>query len=74
MKLTHFGKRVMAAIGALMIVAVISLCGYVCLCDKAYRIHLDQQAFNVLFFVTVLPILCYSLVSCIEIIRHGRRL
>lgn len=74
MKLTHFGKRVMAAIGALMIIAVISLCGYVSLFGKASRIHLNQQAFNVLFFVTVLPILCYLLVSCIEIIRHGRLL
>ena len=74
MKLTHFGKRVMAAIGALMIIAVISLCGYVSLFNKASRIHLNQQAFNVLFFVTVLPILCYLLVSCIEIIRHGRLL
>ena len=74
MKLTHFGKRVMAAIGALMIIAVISLCGYVSLFEKASRIHLNQQAFNVLFFVTALPILCYLLVSCIEIIRHGRLL
>ncbi len=74
MKLTHFGKRVMAAIGALMIITMISLCGYVSLFDKAYIIHLDQQAFNVLFLVTVLPILCYLLVSCIEVIRHGRRL
>ncbi len=71
-RLTNFGKRVMATLALIVVCILMGLGGFVAVWDKACKIGIDQQAFNVLFFVTVLPISCYCITVLVDIIRHGR--
>jgi len=56
--LTQFGKRVMATMALIIAAAIIVVLGIFVLGNLAYRLHLNQQAFNVLAILVVLPICC----------------
>jgi hypothetical protein len=70
-QLTHFGKRVMA--GVLLVIAstLMIAAAIVVLEDWAYKIHISQDAFNVLF-VFGLAIYSKILVDMVCIIKHGK--
>jgi len=71
-QLTTFGKKVMA-IAAIVIAAVVILTlGFFILGDHADRLHINQQAFNVLAILCVLPICCIVIAHFICFIRDSR--
>lgn len=49
-RLTNFGKRVMATLALIVVCILVGLGGFVAVWDKACKIGIDQQAYNVLFF------------------------
>ena len=70
--LTPFGKRVFAIAALILAIAVILFLGYFVLADKAYRFHVNQQAFNVIVILTVLPVCCMVIAHVICFIRESR--
>ena len=71
-KLTHFGKRVMAGVGLVLLCAVVVFIGVVMMTGSGDMFHINPKAFNVIGIVIVLPILCKLIIDMIFIIRHGR--
>lgn len=56
MKLTNYGKRFVRVTGAILCALVFIMGAIVCLGDLAYLFRVNQQAYNVLFIVCVMPI------------------
>lgn len=56
MKLTNYGKRFVMVAGAILCALVFVLGAIVCLGDLAYILKVNQQAYNVLFIVAVMPL------------------
>lgn len=71
-QLTTFGKKVMAIAAIITAIAVILALGFFVLGDHADKLHLNQQAFNVLAILCVLPICCIVIAHFIVFIRDSR--
>ncbi len=71
-KLTQFGKRVMATMALIVASAAVIGLGFMILAEKASKLHLNQQAFNVLAIMVVLPILCTVIASAYCSIRDSK--
>ena len=56
MKLTNYGKRFVMVAGAILCALVFVLGAIVCLFDLAYTFKVNQQAYNVLFIMCVMPL------------------
>lgn len=56
MRLTDFGKRVIMTASVILLAAIFVLGAIVCLFDLAYAFRINQQAYNVLFIMCVMPI------------------
>ena len=56
MKLTNYGKRFMMTAGANLCAIVFLIGGVVCLFDLAWRVGVNQQAYNVLFIMAIMPV------------------
>lgn len=69
MRLTNYGKRFVRVTGAILCALVFVLGSIVCLGDFAYIIRINQQAYNVLFIVAVMPVSC---ISCVDLISKLR--
>lgn len=69
--LTQFGKRVMATAVLIIAAAVIVVLGIFVLGNHAYRLHLNQQAFNVLAIMVVLPICCMVISHNVFFLKDG---
>ena len=70
MRLTNYGKKVVMVTGAILCALVFVLGSIVCLGDLAYIIRINQQAYNVLFIVGVMPVCCISGVDIISKLRR----
>ena len=71
-QLTKFGKRVMATIGLVIASAVIITLGFGVIGGYARVLHLNQQAFNVIAILVIMPICCKVIVDMLCIINHGQ--
>lgn len=71
-KLTQFGKRVMATTALIVASAAVIGLGFMILAEKASKLHLNQQAFNVLAIMVALPILCMVIASAYCSIRDSK--
>ena len=71
-KLTQFGKRVMATTALIVASAAVIGLGFMILAEKASKLHLNQQAFNVLAIMVALPILCMVIASSYCSIRDSK--
>lgn len=69
--MTQFGKRVFAAVRLIIAIAVVITLGIMVLGNGAHLLHINQQAFNVLAILCVLPICCITIVNASFIIRDG---
>lgn len=69
--LTQFGKRVTAITALVIATAVILLLGFFVLADQAYRFHINQQAFNVLAILAIMPICCIVIAHVVCSFRNG---
>lgn len=70
-KLTNYGKRVFAIAALIIATAVILLLGFFVLANQAYRFHLNQQAFNVLAILAIIPVCCMVISHVICSFRNG---
>ena len=61
--MTQFGKRVFAAVRLIIAIAVVITLGIMVLGNGAHLLHINQQAFNVLAILCVLPICCITIVN-----------
>ena len=71
-KLTQFGKRVMATMALVIASAAVIGLGFMILAEKASKLHLNQQAFNVLAIMVALPILSAVIASAYCSIRDNK--
>jgi hypothetical protein len=71
-KLTQFGKRVMATMALIVASAAVIGLGFMILGNQACKLHINQQAFNVLAIMVVLPILCTVIASAYCSIRDSK--
>lgn len=71
-KLTQFGKRVMATMAIVLASAAVVGLGIMILGEKACKVHLNQQAFNVLAIMVALPILSAVIASAYCSIRDNK--
>ena len=56
MRLTDYGKRVIMTASVILLAAIFVLGAIVCLFNLAYTLRINQQAYNVLFIVAVMPL------------------
>lgn len=69
--ITQFGQRFFAAVRLIIAIAVVITLGIMVLGNGAHLLHINQQAFNVLAILGVLPICCITIVNASYIIRDG---
>lgn len=69
-QLTRFGKRVMAGLMLIVLAALLVAAGIIVCVDWAYKIGINQDAFNVITLF-MLPVLCKLIVDMACIVKHG---
>lgn len=70
--MTQFGKRVFAAVRLIIAIAVVITLGIMVLGNGAHLLHINQQAFNVLAILCVLPICCMIIADAYCSIRDSK--
>lgn len=69
--MTQFGKRVFAAVRLIIAITVVITLGIMVLGNGAHLLHINQQAFNVLAILCVLPVCCMVISNNVFILKDG---
>lgn len=70
-KLTPYGRRLFAWIGLIVAASALVTGAVICVADGAWRLHIGQMFYNIMFIAIVMPACLTAIVKCVEVIYHN---
>ena len=69
-KLSPYGRKLFAWVGLIAAASALVTGAVLCVGDGAWRLHIGQMFYNIMFIAFVMPVCSWAIINCIEVIFH----